>query len=404
MVKRILPAAALVATALPLAAFGAPATQAQASSVPIKHIVVLYLENHSFDNVLGYWCDQTRRCLGMPASVTLKGGTVVTPGVTPDTVPQVAHWGSAQQTAIDGGNMDGWGQITGCTASTGYACISGYRPSGVPNFTALASRFAIGDETFSMQDSPSWGGHLYAVMASQDGFIGGNPAPAPVSSAPTIMDRLQAAHLSWRIYGSKSGQRGYIWATCPSIAECLYTQQSHIRESEQFVTDAQAGSLPSFSLVVPGDKTARDSQHNQASMTAGDNWVGQVASAVMNGPEWKSTALFITYDDCGCFYDQVRPGTNPDGTAQGPRVPLLIVSPYARPGYTDSTHTSFAGILAYIEQTFGLRSLSKNDAGAYSFANAFNYSQAPLGPVRMVQRPLPASARHLPPPDPDDPT
>jgi len=381
---------------------------------------------------------------------------VVKPGVTPDTVPAVDHSVKGQQTAVDGGKMDGWGQISGCKPPA-YACISGYQPSGVPNFTGLASRFAISDETFSMQDSPSWGGHLYAVMASQDGFTGDNPVPAPgvpagsgwgcdsdkvttwvspsgtrqsgvpscvpdsslgslgirnggafeptpARQAPTIMDRLQAAHLSWTIYGSKAGQAGYIWATCPSIAECLYTQQAHIRESEQFTADAQAGSLPSFSLVVPGDKTGRDSQHNGTSMTAGDNWVGQVASAVMNGPDWKSTALFITYDDCGCFYDQVPPGANPDGTAQGPRAPLLIVSPYARPGFTDSTPTSFAGILAYTEQTLGLHSLSKDDAGAYDFANAFNYNQKPLAPVRMVQRPLPASARHLPPPNPDDPT
>jgi phospholipase C len=132
--------------------------------------------------------------------------------------------------------------------------------------------------------------------------------------------------------------------------------------------------------------------------------VGQVASAVMKGPEWTSTALFITYDDCGCFYDQVRPGTNPDGTAQGPRAPLLIVSPYARPGYTDTTATTFAGILTYVEQTFGLHSLARDDARSYGFANAFNYNQKPLASIRMVQRPLPASARHLPPPDPGDPT
>jgi hypothetical protein len=100
----------------------------------------------------------------------------------------------------------------------------------------------------------------------------------------------------------------------------------------------------------------------------------------------------------------VAPGTNPDGTAQGPRTPLLIVSPYARPGFTDSTPTTFAGILAYTEQTLGLRSLSKNDARGYGFANAFNYNQKPLAPIRMVHRPLPASARHLPPPDPNDPT
>jgi phospholipase C len=64
--------------------------------------------------------------------------------------------------------------------------------------------------------------------------------------------------------------------------------------------------------------------------------------------------LFITWDDCGCFYDQVPPGTNPDGTAQGPRTPLIIVSPYARHGYTDRAATTFAGILGYVEHALGL--------------------------------------------------
>ena len=105
--------------------------------------------------------------------------------------------------------------------------------------------------------------------------------------------------------------------------------------------------------------------------------------------------MFITWDDCGCFYDQVRPGINPDGTRQGPRAPLIIVSPYAKPGYTDTTATTFAGILAYTEHTFGLAPLGVNDARAYPFTNAFNYTQAPRPPATMVTRPLPASARRI---------
>jgi len=110
---------------------------------------------------------------------------------------------------------------------------------------------------------------------------------------------------------------------------------------------------------------------------------------VMNGPDWGSTAVFITWDDCGCFYDQVPPGTNPDGTPQGPRVPLVIVSPYARAGYTDTTPATFASILAYTERTFRLPPLTVNDASAYPFSDAFNYNQAPLPAVRMVTRPVP---------------
>jgi phospholipase C len=425
---------------------------AAAQSTPIQHIVVLYLENHSFDSLLGYWCDDhpARGCLGMPASVRLKNGTVVRPSVSPDVVPTVQHTVSAQQTAIDGGKMDGWKGVSGCGLKSHYACVSGYKPAQVPNLINLATKFAISDQTFSMADSPSYGGHLYAVMGSNDGFTGDIPVPAPgvppgqgwgcnsdlitqwqrhltsplqwvpscvpdrnlglpyggafestpVSYAPTIMDRLQAAGLSWRIYGEpKPGgakSTGYGWDICPSIAECLdTTQASNNLPSAQFVTDAAAGHLPAFSIVTPGGPYAKDSEHNGFSMTAGDNWLGQVAKAVMNGPEWRSTVLFITWDDCGCFYDQVPPGTNPDGTPQGPRVPLVIVSPYAKPAYTDTTPTTFSGILAYTEQTFKLASLGPNVAQAYPFTNAFNYSQRPLGPARVVQRPLPPWAYHV---------
>ncbi len=155
---------------------------ASAQPTPIRHIVVLYLENHSFDSLLGLWCRQNHgRCPdgGMPASVTLSDGTVLHPGVTPDRVPDVSHSVAAQQTAIDGGTMDGWQNVPGCRAKTGYACVSGYTPAQVPNLAALAHKFAISDRTFSMADSPSWGGHLYAVMPQLDGFKGDNPNPAP---------------------------------------------------------------------------------------------------------------------------------------------------------------------------------------------------------------------------------
>jgi phospholipase C len=130
-------------------------------------------------------------------------------------------------------------------------------------------------------------------------------------------------------------------------------------------------------------------------MHACDNWVGQLAKEVMKGPEWSSTAMFISFDDFGGFYDQVPPPMEPDGTQEGPRAPMIIVSPYAKPGYTDTTATSFAGVLAFTEQTFGLPALGVNDAKSYGYANAFNYSQAPLGPVRMVTQRLTPAERHI---------
>jgi phospholipase C len=435
-----------------LAALSSFTPVAQAQPSPIQHVIVLYMENHSFDNVFGFWCDRhPDRCPhgGMPSKVTLADGTVVTPSVAPDTVPAATHGVEAQTAAVDGGKMDGWSQVFGCDVSRGYACISGYKPWQIPNIVKLAEQFAISDDTFSMNNSASWAGHLYAAMASIDGFSGDLPVPAPgvtpgpswgcnsnkvtqwapgvgapsqwvpscvpdpkldptqypnggafeptpVKYEPTIFDRLEAAGLSWRIYiGNQSGGSGG-WAICPSLAECWDTSQRNNELSiNQFVSDAAGGHLPNFSIINPGGPYHVDSEHNGDSMTAGDNWMGQIAHDVMTSPEWASTALFITYDDCGCFYDHVPPGVNPDLTVQGPRSPLVIVSPYARPGYTDARHTTFAGILAYVEHTFGLAPLSPNDANAYRFNKAFNYSQSPLQPAQMATRRLPASAKKI---------
>jgi phospholipase C len=427
---------------------------------PIRHVVVIYMENHSFDNVLGYWCNQHKgRCPdgGMPSRVRLSDGAVVRPTVDPDTVPLVNHTVASQLAAMNIANgvpkMNGWENIasvrpspdSSCDAATGYQCISGYKPRQIPSLAKLASNFTISDDTFSMGNSPSWGGHLYSVLASQDGFLGNIPQPkdagpgwgcnsnkttpwisptgarkwipscvpdyalnprqypyggafkaTPARWEPSILDRLDAAGLRWNIYNGGRQPATNGWAICPSLADCWDTsQKQHLSSISQFRTDAASGTLPNFSIIIPGSNDAKYSQHNHFSMTAGDNWLGQLATAIMNGPNWSSTALFITYDDCGCFYDQAVPRRNPDGTWQGPRSPLVIVSPYARPGYTDTTHTTFAGILAYVEHNFGLSPLGPNDRNAYGFRNAFNYSQAPLRPERMVTRPLPASAKRI---------
>ena len=415
---------------------------------PIKHIVVIYQENHSFDNVLGPWCDQTGKCNGIPATVTLKGGVVVTPSEATDLIPTMEHSVAGNAAAVDGGKMDGWASLKGCSAPQ-YACVSAFQPSQIPNLIALARNFAISDATFSMSDSASWGGHLYAVAATTDGFTGDIPtatngvtpgqgwgcdsnligrwqatlggaysmqpscipdyslnstqypnggafAPTSVSHVPTIMDELDAAGLPWKFYTSN-----YDWATCPSFAGCLYTsQRSNMVPTTNILNDAEAGTLPSFSLLLPTASTSSStSQHNDTSMLAGDNWLGQALSAIEDGPDWATTTVFITYDDCGCFYDHVAPGVNPDGTQQGPRSPLVIISPYAVAGYVDHTPTSFAGILAYVEQTFGLSALGVNDASAYPFTNSFDYNQSPLASVPMTVTPLPPGSRNLAEPE-----
>ncbi len=139
-------------------------------------------------------------------------------------------------------------------------------------------------------------------------------------------------------------------------------------------------------------------------MISGDNWIGQVVNSIMSGPNWNSTAVFITYDDCGCFYDHVAP---PAGL--GIHNPMVIVSPYARAGFTDSTVATTASMLAFTEHTFSLSPLGTPDANAYDYANAFDFSTyvPPVATPRMVKTKVPTVsttflASH--PADPDDPT
>jgi phospholipase C len=200
------------------------------------------------------------------------------------------------------------------------------------------------------------------------------------------MDRLDASRLTWRLYSPGLSSGAYGWAVCPTFADCLYTHQHTDQVANSaFITDAAGGTLPNFSVLTPDGK---HSQHNGFSMKTGDNWIGQAVSAVENGPDWDSTAIFITWDDCGCFYDHVAPPAR-----LGIREPMVIVSPYAKAGYTDSTPASFSSMLAFTEHTFGLTALGAADAGAYDYANSFDYSQIPLAAVAVHQHPISRAER-----------
>ncbi len=425
----------------------APATS------PIQHIVVIDQENHSFDNVLGAFCAQVDGgqilhdpCDGATTGV-LPSGRVIPLSQAADLVPNIAHGVSSQAKAINNGAMNGFAKISGCGAATGYACYSQFDPTQIPNVEAVAQQFALSDRTFEFSDTPSWGGHLILASATLDGFSGDNPTkgpqfgpgwgcdsyhlarwwdgtqyilvpscipdingngpfePSPVLYVPTIFDELDAAGLAWKIYGgnglSHGPGNGYRWTICPTFYECLGGPQgSHLVAADQVMTDAAAGTLPSFSIVTPEDF---NSQHNGESMATGDNWLGQVLGALMASPEFSSTAIFLTWDDCGCFYDHVPPPV----TGWGIRVPMIIISPYAKPGYTDSTNANYLSLLAYTEHTFGLAPLTSDDASAYDYSGAFNYAQPPTPFVPMVASPVARSelrwiAAH--PIDPSDPT
>jgi phospholipase C len=433
-------AAAFASRAGAETAAAAPPTSAIS---PIQHVVVLFQENHAFNDLLGKLCvDEGHRCAGSTTGV-ISDGTKIELTNEPDVVPAVGHAIADQTAAMDRGRMDGWDRVEGCSAPEHYACLTQAYAGAVPTLWKLADKFVISDRTFETDAVSSWGSHLELAAATMDGFLGDQPtggtsgpgggcdsgkdewwtpsagqAPievpscvpdkkgrgpyrtSPVRYVPTIMDRVEAAGLSWKLYSPSSKNVGYGWAICPTFYECLGSGQARrVKPAADVVRDARNGRLPSLSIVVPNPE---DSQHNSRSLMQGDNWIARAVHAIMRGPDWSSTAIFITYDDCGCFYDPVRP---PRG--DGIRVPMVIVSPYAKPGFVDHAKASFVSMLAFAEHTLGLAPLSQLDANAYDYANAFDFSQRPNPPIDLPQHAVPASslrwiADH--PPPADDPT
>jgi phospholipase C len=461
--------AALLIGALCVGGRGTPAAQAALPTPnPIRHVVVIYQENHSFDEVLGKLCQETvnghPRCDGS-LTARLSTGATYTLTKSPDVVPVVNHDTKSSKAAINGGLMNGFDKIKGCTAAAGYQCLTYYDPTQIPNLAAYARAFAVSDRTFQMDQVPSFGAHIELVAQQLDGFTGVKPstgtagkvgrgwgcdslrdapwlAPGttgtpkyvascipdysldptkypyggaykstPVAHVTSFMDVMTANSVSWRFYATPASaqpataQEPYGWAVCPMFADCLYTAQAaNLRASGDILTDARNGTLPGFSLVLPNGATGKTSQHNGMSMSVGDNWIGQVVSAIQNGPDWSSTAIFVEYDDCGCFYDHVPPPQ----AGLGIRSPVVIISPYARAGFADSNVATTSSLLAFTEHVFGLPPLLASvDGAAYDYAAAFDFTQTPTGPVPAVITPLsPQTRAYLAahPVDPDDPT
>jgi phospholipase C len=418
-----------------VAAVVAPRSPAHATVIstgtPIRHVVVIYQENHSFDEVLGAVCEQratpcnavdatgsrTALPFNMRRRVHLADGTSVRNAVSPDVVPDVRHRPTSQQFGI----ANEWDRISGCGPAAHYRCITHYRPSQIPNLSALADAFAVSDATYAAGRAASFGAHVEIGAGTDDGFRGTNPVrsstgirphggwgcpsekdaewsasvfgavslqpscvpesdgsgtyrPTRVRSVPSIMQQLEAAGLTWKIYNGTVEQAPNgraLWNFCNYFAWCWDHRQTtqYNPGTAALKSDAADGRLPDVAFVPASTAT---SQHNGHSMAQGDNYLGSLLTALRKGPEWSSTAVFITYDDCGCFYDHAHP---PAGL--GLRNPMVIVSPWVKPASTDSNvAVQPYSMLAFIDNNFGLPPLTRQVGSAYDYAQSFTFGAA----------------------------
>jgi len=371
---------------------------------PIKHIVIIVRENHSFDNLFGRFpgADGTQY-----AHVAAK---LIKMGLTPDHLPQdLGHGGNSALNAVDGGRMDKFYQVVNAIQNGKDMADSQYDAAEIPDYWAYARHFALADHFFSTVLGSSFPNHLVTIAGSAfntidnpvmkrtvfrswgcdaarstkvETYVNGKTGwTVPCWNKKTIADEANRAHLSWKYYAPAPGTFGYIWSTYDEIRHIRYSNQwkTNVPLPTQFHEDVAHHKLPSVSWLTAD---LAKSDHPPASMCVGQNWVAKQINAVMRSPYWKSTAIVLTWDDFGGFYDHV-PTPQHTNYLFGPRVPTIVISPYAKQHTIDHTQYDFRSVLKFVEDTFKLPHLTTYDRSVHSLSHMFNFHQRAAKPLLL---------------------
>lgn len=378
----------------------------------VQHIIFIIKENRSFNSYFGTFPGVTGATSG-PVS----NGSIVSLTHLPDRVRDMGHTWNDAITAMNGGLMNQFDLVQYGNVKGDYESMGQYLQSDIPNYWTYAQTFALSDMTFSGLHGDSFPNHLYTIAADSDEITSNPTNPghpkepdwgcdaeagstvqttAPTGTKSTIFpcidnttlgDLLEDAGISWKSYAASYNEDGYDWNTYNSINHIrngsLWTQR--VTDYSNFQTDAQNNNLPAVSWLTTN---VYYSEHPSASVCNGENWTVSQINAVMNSPAWNSTVIFLTWDDFGGFYDPVYP-PQPDYYGLGPRVPMIIISPFAKSGHVIHTQYEFSSVLKFIERRFNLTNLSQRDANAANMTDAFNFTQTPLPPLVLNQRTCP---------------
>ena len=361
------------------AARGATAVEpdrVSAPAVPIKHVIEIMIENHSFDNLFG----QFHGADGIPAGTTLLNPNayyVSAPDVQPvwatpnegDVDGTINNSAVAEQMAMDYQPGQGY-QMDHYTVfpQDGMAAITEFGPRFDPNEQYLASSFELADQNFQPVIAPTQPNVLMALNGTDHGWVYNNLQPGPSLAWDSIFDELTAHGHSWKIYYAlpPSTLTGTVWQQLIPSGHA-----ADLTTGSAFFSDLANGSLPDFSFVRPGVGYSTEPAED---IGEGDAWIGQLVNAVAHSAYWKSTAIFITYDESGGFWDHVAPSAS---TGYGARTPMIIVSPYAKRGVFGQQTTNVS-ILSFMQKLWGMPSLTPLNSAQNNLYSAFNFGQALL--------------------------
>jgi phospholipase C len=400
---------------------GGPQNPPPNGTFPIDHVIVVVKENHTFDNYFG----------SFPGAEGTQVAQTSTGPVPVERAPlqlfrDLCHEHVCALMDWNHGNMDHWDLGDPKNADDGLA-FKQYTEDDIPNYWQYARTFALGDHFFSSMLGPSFPGHMF-TLAAQTGWAIGNPdKPAslpllswgcddpagstipvldngscnlvnvkPCFEFPTVVDNLPRG-VTWKFYGSTLPPLiGEVWSMFDAIGHVRMKRawKANIVDYAAFDGDADAGTLPNITFLVDQDL---NSEHPPFNICTGENWTVSHLNHVMMNPDlWARTAIIMAWDDFGGWYDHVPPpkqygcdGQTPYGL--GFRLPLIIVSPYAKPGVYHRV-AQHASIPKFIEQVFKLPSLSSQDPAAQDgegtddLTMAFDWKQEPLPPLVLPTR------------------
>jgi phospholipase C len=442
-----------------------PQSLALTTAAVIQHVVVIFQENRTPDNLFQGLCIPPYGSAGACGTgqdqydiaqqgtnsagktITLAPIDLGTAGTNPQNY-DLSHSHTAFVQMFDNGKMDG-ADLISCSPAA--ECPPNahpnpqfmyVNPADVAPYLAMAQQYTFGDRMFQTNQGPSFPAHQfifsgtsapsapgaeYSTYFAAENLVGGSiagciatagttvtligptgievsPGLYPCYDHPAMSDLLDANGVTWRYYTPSAGS---IW-TAPDALENLCQAET--------VNGALACTGPDWTsdVIIPGSRVLKDiasrelqqvswvipdgaySDHADISNGSGPSWVASIVNAIGNSSYWANTAILITWDDWGGWYDHVAPKVINDGVSWGSgyvygfRVPLVVVSPYAKAKYISHTTHDFGSILKFIESTYGLPSLGYSDAYADDLSDCFNLTQTPIV-FQTIDAPLEAA-------------
>lgn len=361
------------------------------TKTPIKHFVVLMQENHTFDNYFGTYPGAD----GFPSETKIlvdpqnpDAGYVEPWHIGNSSITDLGHSAIVFDEQFNDGKMDGFVAALNKRKQDGRVALGYYDDRDIPYYWNLADHYVLFDRFFSSAQDGSFSNHMYWVAGIPPAAERGPKLSAQLANTPTIFDRLEEAGISWKFYvenydptityrnlgsvGNRASQ--VVWVPLLNYDRFLDDPNlsSHIVDLSQYYVDLKQGTLPSVAYIIPSGA----SEHPPQYPASGQRFVKTLIQELMRSNAWESSAFLLLYDDWGGWYDHVAP-PQVDEYGYGFRVPGLLVSPYARKGYVDSTVLDFTSVLKFIEENWSVAPLAERDAKANNFLSAFDFTQPP---------------------------